>query len=55
MIYSLTAFCKDHIALYICDYSFMKFLRCISQSRGIKQAWKIGIFLKKLDNVLIES
>ena len=45
--YSLTVLYKDAIALYTCDHRFFK-LRCISQSRRIKQAWKIS-FLGKLE------
>ena len=29
--------CKDNIAVYTCDYSFLNFLRCTLQSRRIKQ------------------
>ena len=46
--YSLTAFYKDDIAMYTRDHSFLNFLRCISQSRRIKQTWKIS-FLEKLE------
>ena len=35
----------DDTAVYICDHSF---LRCISQSRRIKQTWKFS-FLEKLE------
>ena len=38
----------DDIAVYICDYSFLNFLRCISQSRRIKQPRKFS-FLEKLE------
>ena len=38
----------DDIAVYICDHSFLNFLRGISQSRRIKQTWKFS-FLKKLE------
>ena len=29
--------CKDDIAVYTCDYSFLNFLICTLQSRRIKQ------------------
>ena len=38
----------DNIAVYICDLSFLNLLRCVSQSRIIKQTWKL-IFLEKLE------
>ena len=39
--------CKDDIAVRTFDYSFFNFLRCMSQSRQIKQ--NIKFFLKKLE------
>ena len=46
--YSWAVLYKDDIALHTCDHSFLNFLRCISQSRIIKQTWKIS-FLEKLE------
>ena len=37
----------DNIVVYIYDHSFLNFLRCISESRRIKQTWKFS-FLEKL-------
>ena len=42
--YLLTVFCKDDIAVYTWDPNFSNFLRCISQSRRIKQTRKISFF-----------
>ena len=39
----------DDIAADICGHSFLNFVRCISQSRRIKQTWKFS-FLRKTRN-----
>ena len=41
--YSLIILYKDGIAVYTCDHRFLNFLRCISQSRRIKQI-KLKLF-----------
>ena len=38
----------EDIAVYICDHSFLNFLRRILQSIRIKQAWKLSL-LEKLE------
>ena len=38
----------DDIAVYICDHTFLNFLRCISQLRRIKETWKLSL-LEKLE------
>ena len=39
---------RQCIAVYTCEYSFVNFLRCISQSRRTKQTRKISC-LEKLE------
>ena len=46
--YSLAALYEDDIEVYTCDHSFLKFLRCVSQTIRIKQTWKFS-FLEKLE------
>ena len=49
--YTLTFLYKDDIAVYTCDHSVLKFLRCISQSRRLKQTWQFSF----LETIEIES
>ena len=51
--YSFTIFYKDGIAVYTCDHRFLNFLRCMSQSRRIKETRKIRFFIKTRNGKLI--
>ena len=43
---------KDDIAVYTCDYSFLNFLRCISQSRRKNEKLKNYFFRKSRNEKL---